>query len=246
MTIRIRRTGRRSVVALLAAACFLTAAGSDPPDSELNPVTGIIETTDVSSDSGNSDVRFVADPGGGCARFVFLVTSSPFEDLGPRLTITEEGDTWVVWWRDDVYDTVLARKHTLATDSWSEEIIVGEKLESGSRPELVHDGSTAWVVYEIDDTAGGTSIAVGAIHDGPDPVGARRILATAFYEGDIDPAIVFAEGQLWVSWVDSDSEVGWSAYDPASGVWQAAAYEPYAADSVEQARQRIRAAVLGD
>lgn len=241
-----RATVRVGSLVLLVCACSLPAWGSDPPDSELNPVSGKIETVDASAEGGNYDLRFVADPGGGCARSVFPLTSDPLDDLAPRLTITGSGDTWVVWWRDGEIDTVLARKRTLATDSWSGEITVGNKLESGRHPEIVHDGSTAWVAYELDDVSGDTGVAAAGIHDDVEPVGTRDILATTGYTGDRDLSILSEAGQLWVSWVDSATEVGWSEYDYATETWGSAGYESYAADDVEQARERIRTAVLAN
>ena len=182
MTARSRKIPRACSFALLSAVCCLVTAGSDPPDSELNAVSGKIETIDTSTDAGNLDVRFVSDPGGGYVRSAFMVTTDPLDDLGPRLSITDGGDTWVVWWRDDGIDTVLARKRTLATGAWSDEFTVGEKLEDGRRPEIIHDGTIAWVVYELDDPSGDTGIAVSAIHDDPDPIGSRNVLATTAYE----------------------------------------------------------------
>lgn len=246
MTVRSREIVRACFVAVACAACCLVSAGSDPPDSELNPVSGKIETIDTSTDAGNHDVRFVSDPGDGYTRATFMVTADPLDDLGPRLSVTNGGDTWVVWWRDGEIDTVLARKRTLATGVWSDEVTVGEKLEGGRKPEILHDGATAWVAYELDDPSGDTGIAVSAIHDDPDPIGSRDVLATTAYGGDRDLRIEFAAGQLWVSWVDGASEVGWSEYDPCSESWGTAGYEFYAADDVEQARGRIRTTVLAN
>jgi len=246
MSTLARNAFRACFLTILAAVCCLPAAASDPPDSELNPVSGKIETVDSSDDAGNYDLRFVADPGGGCARSIFPLTTDALDDLAPRLTITAEGDTWVVWWRDGEIDSVLARKRTLATDSWSEEITVGDKLESGSRPEIVHDGSAAWVAYEIDGPALETTIAVGVIHDDPDPVTTRETVDTTGYTGDRDLSIVFADGHLWVSWVDSATEVAWSEYDYATESWGAVGYESYASDDVEQARERITTAILAN
>jgi len=107
MTVRSREIVRACFVAVACAACCLVSAGSDPPDSELNPVSGKIETIDTSTDAGNHDVRFVSDPGDGYTRATFMVTADPLDDLGPRLSVTNGGDTWVVWWRDGEIDVTV-------------------------------------------------------------------------------------------------------------------------------------------
>lgn len=232
------------LLALAATLCSLPLLASDPPDSEVNPQSNNIETTDSTWATDNFDIRHVIDPGDGLSRMVFTVAADGADDLDPRLTIAASGDTWVVWWRDDAIDEVLIRKRSYTGGTWSEEALVSKKNESSREPEILHDGTSVWVAYRYEDQDD-TAIAVRSILDGPDPVSGRVIVSTTSFTGDVDVQIHFESSHLWMTWVDGASNVGWSEYDYTAESWDSPAYESYATDSVEDARGRIRSDVLG-
>jgi hypothetical protein len=159
------------------------------------------------------------------------------------LVIPASGDTWVVWWRDADSDQVLIRKHVYG-GGWNDEELVSIEGDDSRDPEITYDGTNPWVIFESDDTAG-TSVDVRAIHDDPNPFGALTSIATTSYSGDLNVLIHADGGHLWATWVDSASEVGWSEYDYASETWELVSYESYEADTVQDARSRIRDTVLG-
>jgi len=98
------------------------------------------------------------------------------------------------------------------------------------------------VAFEIDVTSG-VSIGVARLDEDPDPFPTRAIVATT--ESTIlDTRIIADSGHLWVTWVDSTNDVGWSEYDYPPETWAAPSYESYAQDDVQAARGRIRGAVL--
>jgi hypothetical protein len=236
------------VLALIISTCLIediSVLASDPPDSDVNPKSGHIETTDSTWNETNYDVRHVTDLGEGLGRTIFDVSSDSVDDITPRVGISADGDTWVVWCRSDDKDLVLVRKHSYSTDSWGDERAVSNRLESSRHPEIVHDGTHPWVVFEFDD-AGDTGIAVNEIYDDPDPIGNRIQLAVTDYVGDLDVLIHYETSHLWVTWVDSDFEVSWCEYDYQSEAWGTPAYESYSSDSVDHARSRIRTSILGE
>ena len=236
---------RIGVVALLLSILCLVVVAADPPDSEVNPVSGYIESVYSAWENTDFNISHVTDPGDEQPIEVVIVSGHPSDDLGARIEISSAGDTWVVWWRDAATDQVLIRKRTYSDDSWSSERLVSDSGESSRNPEIVHDGSDAWVAYEFDD-AGGTSVAANVINDEPDPIPDHTVVGTTSYSGDVDVLIQAESGNIWVSWVDSTSDVGWSEYDYSTASWGAPQYESYANDDVEAARARIRTTVLGN
>lgn len=236
-----------SIVLALGGLVGSAALGLDPPDSAVNPQSGSIEVVDELVGASKADVRHTINQGKDRDKEVFDVTTDPLDDLSPRLAISAAGDTWVVWWRDEPEaDRVLVRKRTYATKTWSEERAVSMVGESSRDPDIVHDGVGAWVVFELDDPEGGTSIGVTSIVDEPDPIPTRSIVATTQNDGVVDVGLHHDTGELWVTWVDGPIYVGWSEYDYSSSSWSAPAYELYEAGDVAGARSKIRVAVLTD
>lgn len=235
---------RRSCAALLVlAACGLLAAFQpDMPDSAVNPVTGLIEIADPVWSGTNHDIHYVinSDPPED-----LVVTSNPADDWRPRLAIAHNGDAWVVWWREGNPTTVLSRKRTQSDGSWSAERVLSPAGEDCSNPYAVVDGTGTWVAYEKHGP-GAVFIAVGVIIDEPEPIDAPTSIASTGYTGTLDVRAHSESGNLWVTWIDSATEVGWSEFDAASGTWSAAAYESYSGSTVVAARAEIRTTVLGN
>ena len=234
---------RASMILLIFGLAILPATATDPPDSDLNPQSGFIETTDSVLAADDYEVRHVINVGNGYKRESLLITSADQNDNAPRLAITDAGNSWVVWWRDDETDEVLIRRRDYADNSWSDETLISSKSESSRNPEIACDGSDIWVVYELDD-AGDPGIGVRMIVDDPHPVGIRAVIGTTSYSEDLDSLIHAASGHLWVTWIDSAAYVAWTAYDYTTESWSSPEYEDYSNDSVEDARERIGNGIL--
>ncbi len=229
-------------VGILAVLATVTLA-VDPPDSVVRPETGNIETVDAVWNGSDYEIRHVTDPGKGQPLKTFVLTSTADDDLDPRIAIAS-GLTWTAWWREGAPDQVLIRKSNDMSITWGAARLVSESNEGSRHPQLAHDGTDVWVVYESDD-ATGTSISVRMIVDEPDPIGIRHIVETTDYAGDIDVGIESESGNLWVTWVDSGVDVGWSVYDSVSDSWGIPDFESYSQDDVESARERIRDLIVG-
>jgi len=235
--------GPNTFFAFAALLAGSVAGASDPPDSAVNPQSGFVETVDATWNQTDYDVRHVVDSGPPAK--VTLLASGSEDDRGPRIALAPNGDTFVVWWRDRVVDGILVMRRDHATDTWGTERLASDGDEDSRHPEIVHDGQTAWAAWEI-DSGGGTDVAVSALPTEPSPFPGRTVLASTSYGGDVDVLIEADGGSLWVTWVDSGTQVGWSAYDAATGTWTTADYESYAEDDVPSARARIRSAVSGN
>jgi hypothetical protein len=242
-TLRAGNVTRRLLVLVVGVAAGISAAG-EPPDSEVNPQTGHIESVYVNQDGAFHTVWYAIDTGTGQPGRAERLTPQETDDLGARLAIDPGGAAWIVWWRAGAAGQVLYRKRDPGTGNWTAEATLSAPGEDSADPEIVHDGAATWVAYRIVGGSG-TSIVVNGGSDSPEPFPGRTILATTTYAGDIELLMHDESGHLWLTWIDSDAEVAWQDYDYGTGLWSSTAYEPYANETVEDARGRIRTSVLG-
>lgn len=218
---------------------------ADTPDAAINTLSGRIEIADPVRTDGQCDVWHIAKLGPDKTPAIFVVSDDPQDDLDPRIVVDPDGDTWIVWWRAAATHEVLVRKRTYSDQSWSGERRVSTANESSRKPSVVHDGSTVWLAYELDD-AGGKSIAVNSIIDEPDPIPTRTILGSTSYLGELDVRMHSDSSHLWVTWIDSDAWIGWSEYDTDIDAWTPAAFEPLSAGDTAAARTNIMNGIIGD
>jgi hypothetical protein len=219
----------------------------DPPDSQENIVTGVIETADTPWSGTNYDIRHVSAPAAGHPQVITILTTDTRNDLGARLVIDSgDGDSWVAWWRDLALDQVLVRKRNQATGAWTAERVQSGSSESSRHPSVASYSGHAWIAYETIGTGGATILKAKAIEDDPAPFLAAIPVATTSYSGTIQSRIQSESGHLWLTWVDSGAQVGWCRYESVSATWTVPAFESYASDSVEDARERIRSSVLAN
>ena len=111
---------------------------------------------------------------------------------------------------------------------------------------MAFDGSHAWIAYEVDGASGGTILKAKYIDDDPAPFFAASVVATTAYTGTVQARIQAESAHVWLTWVDSETEVGWRRYDSGTATWAAPAFESYTSDSVEAALGRIRSSVLAN
>jgi hypothetical protein len=242
---------RKSALAIACLVLFviagLSAGASEPPDAEVNPLTGDIESVESFLESGGiRQIRHVIDPGQGARVLIALLTQSPVDSLAPRIAIRGNGKPGVTWWQDGAVDAVLFMARDSLTGLWSAPQQLSDPAQSSRNPEIVASGTAFWVAFEFDAPGGGTGISVGSIGDDPEPFPDITVLVTTPYTGTVDVMAHGESGKVWTSWVHSGTLVGWSRYDAASATWTAAAYESYAQDTVDAARERIRVQVLGN
>jgi len=235
---------RRAIqIGCLFLLAVVATYASDPPDSKVNPGSGDIETVDSVWNGSRYDIRFTADDGSQPPSSEWL-TDHADDDHGPRINIESGNNTWVTWWREGALDTVWVRKLDYSTKSWGSTRRISNSNESSREPEIVRDGDDTWVVFEFDDGSD-TAIGVLSIVDQPDPIGVRSEISATDYSGIVDAMIHADSSHLWVTWVDSADDVGWSEYDHTSETWSVPVFEDHSADSVTDARDRVREDVLG-
>ena len=231
---------RMLFLVVLASLMANALPASEPPDMEVNPVTGYVEAVDVAADAGNL-VRHTVDMGQGGNGTAQTVSSS--EGKNPRIAIKTNGESWVVWWQDGSTDEVFYTFRATPGGTWTPASRVSSPGQDSQYPEIVHNGSSTWIAYQI--LAGTTkSIAVTGITDGPEPFPTATVLATTTFSGDVDVLVHSESGHVWVTWVHSATLVGWSQWDSTAGLWSVPAFESYAGSSIQAARSNIRWTVL--
>lgn len=244
------RSQHRSITLLAMlglTGAVLAAASPDAPDSRVNVVSGAIETVDTPWSGSNYNVRHVTTGGALNALVVTTLTTDAKDDLGARLAInTNDGDTWVAWWRDGAPDQVIVRRRVSAEGTWTPERVQSDPSVGSRHPSVAFDGTQPWVAYEADAPTGGTAIEVKMIEDDPMPFVTATVVANTEFTGNLDTLIQVESDRLWVTWVDSATQVAWSSYDTATGFWSVPSFESYATDSVAEARLRIRTTLIGN
>ena len=190
---------------LMLAVAENTAAST----IEQNPVTGFLESVGL---DGRGAVVHVTDMGPMHGTVTVAVSSG--EGSEPRLSISENGDTSVIW--VDAGGNILYRKQEVFTQSWSSVLTVTSDAVAGTRAALVAAGDTAWVAYEVED-AGDREIEEAEIIDSAEPF-LKSPVEIINGSQDADLRLFHEAGIVWVTWCDSATQIGWSEED-SSGVW---------------------------
>ncbi len=233
--------------ALTTGAMALVVQVAEPPDSLGNPVSGAIETADTPWSGTSYEVRHVINPGGGRPQIIKTLTTDSRDDLGPRLAVNPvNGDSWVAWWRDGAIDQVIVRRRVNATGAWSPEVVHSAASVSSRHPSIAFDGGRGWIAFESGAPSEDTRLEVSVIEDEPAPFGTGVVVATTSFTGTVDARVHAEYGRVWLSWVNSDTEIGWCWYDATRSTWSVPRFEPYDIDSVTEARGRVRSLVLSN
>jgi hypothetical protein len=234
-----------TVLGVVGTAMAVTSA--DAPDSHVNNISGTIETADTPWSGTNYNVRHVINSGNGNSLLITMLSSDTLNNLGARVLINSvNGDSWVAWWRDTAIDQVIVRKRSNATGAWTAARAQSAALDGSRHPSVAFDGTRPWIAFEDDVVGGGTRLEAKVIEDDPAPFVTATVVGTTSNTGATDVLIQAESGRLWLSWVDSATQVGWSRYDYGTSMWSAPAFESYASDSVAAARGRIRSSVLAN
>ncbi len=239
----MQRLHRRAACVLGSVLSLATAAlAVDPPDSRLNPRSGLIEITDSVWSGAYYGVRHTVDRNDQ-PDTVTVLTAPAQGGRDPKLAIAPAtGDTWVVWWRETPTGSVRWRSRIFGTNTWTDEAPISLAGEDSRHPVIAHDGAATWIAYLVH---AGTNVSVAVTTgNGHDPFPTRTILWTSGYSGTLDTRIHVDGEHLWLTWIDSASDVRWSEYDRGTGTWSPPEPESYVNDNVEAARARIRARVL--
>lgn len=234
----------RGMPVLTCAFLATGALANDAVDSKINPQNSYIETVKSELGTSSYDVRLELAQGLEEEPTVLDVSTHSNDDRSPRIEIDPSGNAWITWWRDLGTDAVRVRKFSHGSQTFGTDRLVSQSSENARNPEVIFDGVSPWIVYEVHGTQ--KSVIVCPISDDPEPITTGANVGTTSYSGNLDSRIHVDDGHLWVTWIDSGTYVGWSEYDYDQEVWSEAAYESYSGSTVGSARQTIRGIVTGN
>ena len=166
-----------------------------------------------------------------------LLTSNSVNDTFPRIALDGVGQPMIVWQRSGAPDGVFSIRRGV-TGAWEAEARVSEAGQVALSPALaIPANGTPRCSYEV--AMSPKRIVVSRLTGGGSPTWIPEIVALTPFTGDTAPRVDTRGGRTWVSWVHSDTHIGWS--ELVGGVWTSPQWEPYAGPSdVEAARFRIR------
>lgn len=179
-------------------------------DIEQNPMTGDLESVGLNK---QGFVVHVTDSGP-MGQSV-SVTVSTAAGLDPRLSISEGGDTSIVW--IDASGAVFYRKHDLVTRTWTPVLTVTGGAVAGTTPAVTAGGTKAWVAYEVEDD-GDRVIEEAEIIDSAEPFLKATVDVVNGSPQDLDLRVFHEDGVVWIAWDDSATQIAWSEVE-SSGLW---------------------------
>ena len=198
---------------------FSGVSEANSTDIEQNPVTGHLESVGLDQEGF---VVHVTDSGP-MGKSV-SVTVSTNSGADPRLSISDAGDTSIVWL--DAFGTVFYRKHDLVTRTWTPVLTVTGGAVAGTTPAVAAGGTQAWVGYEVEDN-GDRVIEEAEIIDSAEPF-LKSTVDVVNGSQALDLRVFHEAGAVWIAWDDSLTQIVWSEMQ-SPGVWsipQTMTYDP--------------------
>ncbi|ANM31683.1 hypothetical protein ABI59_22185 [Acidobacteria bacterium Mor1] len=150
------------------------------------------------------------------------------------------GDVHLFWWVDDSTPAVLHSVAPQDLSSWSVPDVVSSPTEASLRPfGTMHNGNL-YVAYEVHDYGYGATPRQIVLSQDIEGTFVPQIVTVTSYDGTIAPQVHSSNGKLWVDWIDSDDEAGWSRMG-AGGQWEPVQLMPY--DDEMELRYHVRGAI---
>lgn len=175
------------------------------------------------------------------------IATAPGEDLGPRWYQDAAGTIHAAWWRADPGGSggvVLYAFRAVGSGEFSQEEAVSLPGEAARNPSLaVLPTGEVLIAYETDPVSGGRRVVIASkatLMSAFQP----ELVQTAPNANEIFPELRTARDHVWVTWLHSDTVVGYSAR--TEGVWfEPAAQEPcLGPDDAGRARVQVVSYVL--
>jgi hypothetical protein len=215
-----------------------------------NPSTGRDEKVWAVFDGQDYEIHWAEKINGSWSNELSL-TSNQATDACPVLSHFSDGSTAVVWREEGTSNRLLyrARKQVSGIWTWQSAAVEITATTSALSPPwiLVHD-STPWVAWSEATGLDFEVIVSGGSGGGnPWPLGfTPSVLDTTTYSNAIGAEVSQDGTHLWVSWIHSGDEIGYSEWDAVSSTWSTPSYEEYSGTSdISDARERVRVLIKG-
>ncbi|MGI0150214.1 MAG: hypothetical protein ACREDF_11880, partial [Thermoplasmata archaeon] len=220
--------------------------GDGWPDFNVNMATSHGEVTWASNEEGDTEIAYAETTEIGTWTQIFILTSNNFNDLDPKLTFSPAtGGTKIVYWRDDASPQVYIIERLSATAGWSSPKRVSGGNEAARYPSSIVAFGKVHVGYELTQ-AQGKDIIIAGRDDNPMSDSSQfipEVITHCNYTGKADVRLDGQGGRYWVTWIHSDTQVGFSRFNGT--IWEPPQFKTYSAgDDTEAIRFQIRREIL--
>lgn len=240
--------GHRAAAVIILLAVLAVPAGlacDGTVFQSTNPVTGNAERVCPVWDGHDYEIYWYEQVDGTWSSGTQLTDNSA-DDIVPVLAFDASGSTGVVWRRSGANGRIYYRGAKLqgGTHTWqSAEVAISDGARDASGAWVVFAGDgTPWVGWHEQDASGFRTVMGGA-GDGasPWPTGFARLQAgLTSFTGNLQLESRAKNGHVWLVWVDSGTELGYSEWDASAGAWGPEQHEPYSGSSdIPAAKQRV-------
>lgn len=215
------------------------ARGDGRLDLALDPTTRLPVGVWAWNNGPDADVAYRAWLGETWGPVEF-VTSSPLDEVDPRVDVDAAGGLHVVWWVDEAQGKVLYAHRAPGARAWSAPQWI---VSAGRRPAVLALDGAVLVAFERRVPQRGAQIWLHTRPVGGGP-GTTELLVETGHDGDLDAMLHRAGDRVWMDWRHSATLYGYS--ELVSGTWQAPNGElPWSRRFTEEAVGRVLQAGAG-
>jgi hypothetical protein len=190
-----------------------------PSGSGLGPQWAYLPGTDWplvvwSHDAGGDhDIAFTEWTGQAWLAAPEFLTSSPADELDPRIHVTPDGSVYVVWWESEAPQSVLLTRRGPGSHDWEPTLVVSQ---AGRRPSVAVANGRILVAFEQDAPTGGQQVVVATLGaDGR----ALEVVAETERTSALDVVLLTDDGRIRLQWTDAAGGVASSVL--RNGEWTA-------------------------
>jgi len=205
----------------LSADWVLNASGDERGDGRphvaYHRVSGAPTVVWAYNQGASHDIALASWQGSGWGP-TELVTSTPQDEVDPRVFVRPDGKVYVVWWTDGQDPRVELTSRDEASDSWAPPVRVTALGEPGRRPSVAHAGGATWIAYERNATASAFNSNEVAVRRqvAAGPFNLVRLAETT-YDGNVDPLLHVEHTRFWMDWRYSTDQYAYSEINDPTG-----------------------------
>lgn len=229
-----------TLTSVVAADCFMMTGQ--------NPQTGHAERATAVSDGHDLEIEWSEQIGSNWSQPT-LLSQNLVDDSCPQLAFSAAGATGSTWREAGATGRVVYAARIQSGGAWVWQlpaIYISDGANDASGPSLAFVGNQPWLAWHEIGSSGSTKIMVaGGEGLEPWPTAFNRFeLGSTNFTGPVAVGVQRESGHLWVTWVQSATELRYRERDLSNGVWLAASSVAIQGGDVGQAAATARLQVL--
>jgi hypothetical protein len=147
-----------------------------------------------------------------------FITSTPENEIEPRVFVRDDGTLDVVWWVDGPTPRVELKTRSSDGDSWQPARRISGVGEPGRRPSVAFFEHALWVAYERDATESLFNTSEVAVRrENADGVFVLEFIADTQFDGPVDPVLHILNCRFWMDWRHSEGELAYAEISDPTG-----------------------------